>query len=54
MRIQNPNEVVGKTIRVVIDHNIVIEDIVISVDSKIPNKVCLNLTTGQLLFEEIK
>ena len=54
MNIQNPNEIVGKTITVLIDHNIVIEDIVISVDSKTPNKVCLNLTAEQLLFEEIK
>ena len=52
LNIQNSTEVVGKIIKLVCDHKVLLEDIVVSVDSKTTNIICLNLTTGQLYFEE--
>ncbi len=52
LNIQNPNEVIGKVVRIVCENKVLLEDVVCSVSQPTSNKTYVNLTSGQLLFVE--
>lgn len=52
LNIQNPNEVIGKAVRIVCENRVLLEDVVCSVNQPSSNKTQLNLSIGQLIFEE--
>ena len=52
LNIQNPNEIIGKVVRIVCENNVLLEDIVCSIGQPKSNKMQLNLSTGQLTFED--
>lgn len=52
LNIQNPNEVIGKVVRIVCENDVLLEDVVCSVSQPASNKTYINLSSCQLIFEE--
>lgn len=52
LNIQNPNEAVGKIVKVVYENKLIVEDVVMSVDTSTHNVVCMNLSKGRITFCE--
>ena len=52
LNIQNPNEIIGMVLRIVCENNVLLEDVVCSISQPTSKKTQINLSTGQLLFEE--
>lgn len=51
---QNPNELVGKIVKLVCDEEIVFEDVICSVGCLSTDKIQLNFSITQLVLEEVE